>query len=314
MTGLGLEVGWPPYDVSIDAATGQIVLSDPVKNFMPDSLTIAVRVPVGEAPAFFVDYDMCGYIGNTGVGWKCADSAPANWTLTGFDDSSWLAARLSSQAQACNTYPDSTGCDNVLSSAHGIWIETCPGANPPISGYIYCRLTMPQKCDRSCSANLDPVVAACPDRNSAVGFSRTVSPALYSVSANGFPLGQDLSGNKLVMTKPFPLDPLSPTIIVAVSAIDDSRQNTRAGFIGEFTVCGTTFITDPFWKCTSEAQMNDDWLQLSYNDSNWAPARVRFGANGALPLGQAGGVTQAAYWIWGQNYTQVNEIVVKWYS
>jgi len=306
--GLNVEQGWPPYDVSIDAS-GQVVMSDPKDDFMPDKVTLAVRVPVGEAPAFFVDYDMCGYSSNTGVGWKCATTVPnKNWTKSDFDDSAWLAAKLTSRSQACNTYPDSTGCNYVQPNAHGIWMETCPGTNYPTTGYIYCRLNLPQKCDRSCSANLDPVAAACPDRSNAVGFARTMSPALYTVHVNGQKLGQDFTGRKDTLTSPFPVDPNAPSIVLAISAIDSSRRNTKAGFIGEFQICGTTYVTDPFWKCTSENQADDDWTQQNYDDSSWEPSRVRFGANGALPLGQATGVAQSAYWIWGNDFTQVNGV------
>ena len=308
VTAIDLEQGWPPYDVSIDPATNQVVMSASKDDFLPEKVTIAVKVPVGVASSFFVDYDMCGYTSNTGMGWKCAASAPANWTSTDFDDSAWLPAKLTSRAEACNMYPDSTGCNEVRTGANGIWIEACPATNPPTSGFIYCRVNLPQKCDRSCSASLDPVVAACPDRNNSVGFSRTLSPALYSVSVNGEKVGQDYTGMKDTLTKPFPVDYLAPTIVIAVSAIDDSTRSTKAGFIGEFQVCGTTFVTDPFWKCTSETQTNDDWTQVNFDDSKWAPARVRYGANGANPFGQAGGISNSAYWIWGQDYTQVNGV------
>lgn len=310
MYGNDLSKGWSPYDVAVDPATGQVVMSQADSNYMPSMVTMAIKVAVNKPSVFFVDYDMCGYTSNTGLGWKCTAKEPVgNWTLSTFDDSSWLPARVIERGEACSRYSlDSTACNGVRAGAHGMWVELCPGMAAPKNGYVYCRNKLPQKCDRSCSASSTAAELACPDKENAVGFVRSMSPALYSVYVNGKKVNSDYTGNKLSVTKPFTIDPSAPNLVLAFNAIDSSRKNTRAAVIAEFEACGTTFVTDPFWKCTSLEQETDDWTRPTFNDSTWSAAKVRFGGNGAPPMGYTAGVSQTAYYLWGQNVTQINGV------
>lgn len=205
--------------------TNNIVTSAVTSNFLPDKVVFGVRVPITEnSVAFLASVDLCGYERRSAVGWKCAKGITgSNWTLPGFDDSTWMPAAAYSYYKTCNAM--NTDCAEVSPGTQGMWLDGCPGSKLPSAGTLSCRLVLPQKCDLSCrSGSRDRVAAKCPDKEKAIGSAVTAAPALYWLWANGQMVTKDLTTSIDPSQGLFPISPKDSLVTIAVKAVDDSRK------------------------------------------------------------------------------------------
>jgi hypothetical protein len=198
-------------------------------------VVVAVKVPVtADASSFLATYDLCGYRHGSGAGWKCKTNVPAtnntpSWTSADYDDSDWRPAHLTERFAACQDL--GSDCNLVATyDSHGIWAETCPGGSKPVSGNLFCRLVLPQKCDRTCNAGAkDLTDSRCHDREHAMGFATMNAPALYWVYVDGQLVGGDQSLKGESKRLAFPIKPDMPTVTVAVRACLPVCVSRRGG-------------------------------------------------------------------------------------
>ena len=93
-------------------------------------------------------------------------------------------------------------------------------------------------------------------------------PALYSVwYVDGQRLPEELSHNWATAWI------AASTQVIAVKATDGRCD----GYNHVWIRLGNGEVTDNSWKCTVEAQQNDDWTRVDFDDSTWPDAvHLRF--------------------------------------
>ncbi|GAB5034327.1 Hypothetical protein NocV09_01801020 [Nannochloropsis oceanica] len=318
------EFGWSPiqavyYDpenpvtaepvvrsyIDNDGTEVQVELVPTPANFMPEEVTLAIKVPVTEAKAFFATHDVCGTSKSSAAGWKCKATTFAhgdtNWTLATFDDTAWLPAKALKKGDACNAM--SMDCTTLPADAQGIWADTCTASDGPNQGFVYCRLTVPQTCDMSGMGGSDDRVKTwCPDTANAVATARFASPTLNWLYANGQEVGGEQSMINSAGTTSFALDQNAPTIVLAFKAVDDTRKTVRSFIKGQFNLCGYEYVTDASWRCAITEPFTHDWTLPGFDDSKWNPVRIVDG----FPWQPApsAGMSPEASWVWAQEGTQ----------
>ena len=75
--------------------------------------------------------------------------------------------------------------------------------------------------------------------------------------------------------------------------------NTGGGY-GFIIKHSTGFVTDTHWKCNTHVETDDSWYELSYNDDDWEPAKVRGWPSHWTPHG-----LDPAKIIWARAYADV---------
>jgi len=290
-----------------DGTEVQLELVPTPANFMPDKVTLAIKVPVtGDAKAFFATHDVCGTSKSSAAGWYCkATTYPqgdTNWTLATFDDSDWLPAKALNKGEACNAMK--MDCTALPADAQGIWADSCTGTGGPNQGFVYCRLTVPQTCDMSgVSGSDDRVKTWCPDKANAVATARFASPTLNWLYANGQEVGGDQTMVNPAGTTSFGLDRNAFTIVLAFKAVDDTRKVVKSFIKGQFNLCGYEYVTDASWKCAPTEPFTNDWTQPGFDDSKWDKIRIVDGFPWQ-PTPSAG-MSPEASWVWAQEGTQM---------
>lgn len=268
-------------------------------DFLPKKMVVAIKVPViiDQPKAFFAALNVCGYKKASAAGWKCTHTAytDGNWTKPEFDDKDWLPARVMSRAETCSGMKHS--CGNIPADAQGIWADSCTGSLPT-DGNIYCRLTLPQKCDLSnVAGDLDVINARCPDKSNAVATARFSSPTVYWLYANGQEVGGDQTMTRLEgKGDAFLVDPAAPTIALSFKAVDDTRKAFKSFLKGEVNICGHKYTTSKSWKCAPAEPRTMDWTKPGFDDSKWETIELKDGA--AWQPNEPSGISRQASWVW----------------
>jgi hypothetical protein len=288
-----------------DGTEVQLELVPTPAKFMPDKVTIAIKVPVTEAKAFFATQDVCGTSKSSAAGWKCKattfQQGDTNWTLTAFDDADWLPAKAMKRGEACNAM--STDCTALPADAQGIWADSCTGSSGPNQGFVYCRLTLPQTCDMSGMAGSDDRAKTwCPDMANAVATARFASPTLHWLYANGQEVGGDQTMMNPAGTTSFGLDQNAPTIVLAFKTVDDTRKVVKSFIKGQFNLCGYEYVTDASWKCAPSEPFTNGWTLPGFDDSKWD--RIRIVDGFPWQPTPSAGMSPEASWVWAQEGTQ----------
>ena len=285
--------------MAADGSEVEVELVPTPADFLPKKMVVALKVPViiDQPKAFFAALNVCGYQKASAAGWKCKHTTytDGNWTLPEFDDKDWLPARVMSRAETCSAMKSS--CTGIPADAQGIWADSCTGSLPT-DGEVYCRLTLPQKCDMSnVAGDLDVTEAQCPDKDNAVAVARFSSPTLYWLYANGVEVGGDQSMTQLDgKGSSFNVDKTAPTIVMSFKGVDDTRKTFKSFLKGEVNICGHKYATNDAWKCATKEQMTMDWTKPGFDDSEWKPIDLRDGA--AWQPNEPSGISRQASWVW----------------
>merc|ERR1712196_701071 len=84
--------------------------------------------------------------------------------------------------------------------------------------------------------------------------------------------------------------------VIAVR-IRNKDKHKSPSFIAEINICGFSYVSDMYWKCTDQFQNNNDWFMNDYDAIEWKDAKIENGRNGVLPSNFINGIDEEAFWI-----------------